>query len=202
MKVNILYALMVRGVFSLALLIASSSVTHAAQWDLGRLYLGLGVMQSDSDINQQNAKALNGVSVQSSLSNDGFGMNLYVGLKLDERLSLELGLVDMGSVQVDDNAVVQKLFSIETLYLDAVLAQRVSDSVNSFIKLGVADWMLYDANYGSIADGMGLHYGVGFDIDLYGGKERVLRVLWEHQQYDGRYLSGTDSISASLMFNF
>ena len=54
----------------------------------------------------------------------------------------------------------------------------------------------------SVGDGVDLTYGVGMDIDLYGGEERKLRIKWKRFEFDDVYLSSADLITLGLLFQF
>ena len=167
-----------------------------------RVYAGIGVAQSDLKLNNTNVVAVNNLSGQAKLENNGFGMDAYVGFKFDDHLALELGYVDLGSTNLDDGTTVQEYLKVNSLYLDAVLRHSITSRIDVFAKGGVSSWVADDLSNNESTDGEGLHYGAGFDINLYGDKARAMRVKWEHHEFDNVILESTDSVSASMIFSF
>jgi len=187
---------------ALVLVLLASTNASAAIHLSDHLYFGLGVAQSDLQVNKQNVAALNNLSNQSSLEDNGFGMQTFLGIKFDEHVALELGYVDMGAVNLNDGTTVQEFMEAKSIYIDSVLSQRVTNWLDVFAKVGVSFWQAQDLSNNEKTDGDGMHYGAGFDIDLVGNRARVMRIKWEHHEFDNVILKSTDSISASLMFNF
>ena len=188
-------------VASILMLVGASS---AFAFDLPKdpFYLGIGLLKSEIKINQNNIVAINGLNQQSVIENDGVGLQLIAGLDLDEHMAIELGLSDMGAVTLDDGVTRQQFMSVLNMNLDTVFKHRISQSFETFAKLGIAFWEVSGDNLDDSVGGSGLHYGLGFNVNIYGTTDRVLKVLWEHHEFDQTLLEGAESISASLVFNF
>ncbi len=185
---------------SAALLITTNA--SAVNYLSDRIYAGIGLAQSDLQINNNNVAAVNNLGGQAKLESNGFGMDIFAGFRFDDHLALEMGYVDLGSANLDDGTTVQEFLEVDSVYLDAVLSHRVSSRIDIFAKAGVSAWSVDNVNTNESTDGEGIHYGAGLDVNLYGDKARALRVKWEHHEFDNVILEGTDSVSASMLFNF
>ena len=179
-----------------------SSSVFAAGLPNDPFYFGAGLVQTNLSINQENVVSLNGLSGQADFENDGHSLKLLVGVDLDEHLSFELGLVDLGSVSLSDGVTTQKFISAESIYLDSILRQAIGDDVNVFALLGVTSWEVTNEFDETSTAGTGLHYGLGFDVNIYGSNNRVMRVLWDRHEFDQIILDEADSVSISVLFKF
>ena len=61
---------------------------------------------------------------------------------------------------------------------------------------------MYGKNEETLESGQGLLYGAGFDVNIYSSKERIMRIEWEHHEFDQITLNSADTISVSAIFNF
>ena len=165
------------------------------------IYFGIGLSQSTISQNQQNVAARIPGGDQLDFEADGFGIKLTAGVELDKHLGMEIQYSDIGSIAVTDGTITEQLYEAESLIINTVLRQTVSKNVNVFGKLGASLWRLTDDNSEDIDDGNGLFYGAGFDINVYGNKDRTLRVEWEHHEFNNIILDSVDTVSLSLMFN-
>lgn len=190
-----------RILIALAMMLASSAVN--AEGSLNeKIYMGFGISETSLKINQNNTIIVNGLEKQSVFEDDGFGLTAYVGIRLDEYLSLELGYNDMGSVQLTDSQGGNNFLDVQSVYVDAVLSRQVIKNIDVFALVGVSVWELTGKYEEPVSDGTDLRYGAGMDINLYGKRNRLVRIKWEHQEFDNLILSDSDTISASLMFKF
>jgi len=187
---------------TIALAILSSS-SYAQNTSFAQsIYFGAGVAQTDIDINQQNIKAINALPAQSAFDNQGGGYSVFLGTKLDRYLSLEMAYTSLGDIQMTLNEQTTELFSIDALNVTGILSYPLSQNTDVFAKLGVAEWKLENENSFFNESGTGLTYGLGFDINLYDSKSRALRVEWTHQEFDEISINNSDTITASMVFNF
>lgn len=187
---------------ALALMLITSSSVFATGMPKDMLYFGFGMVQTDLNINQENIIAINGLGAGSTFKNNGLSLNLMVGINLDEYLSFELGAIDLGSISLNDGTTTQEFMSATTVYTDAVFKQQISDNIKSFVKLGVSFWSTLNKSNDNTSEGLGLHYGAGLDINVYGASNRVMRLLWEHHEFDQVILNDADSLSLSVLFHF
>lgn len=190
-------------VFAATMLASVSSTSYAEISSPVGGYFGIGVNNSDFSINKQNAVTSNQLSNQSSFEDgSGGGLDIFAGIKLDEHLAVELGYSDIGSITINDGVSQTEFLSAESLYIDTVISKDLTSNIDMFVKMGISLWELRDANDRVTEDGTGINYGAGLDVNFYGNKERVMRIQWQHQEFDGITLEGADSISASMVFNF
>ena len=166
-----------------------------------RLYLGIGLVQSDLSVNKNNVNA-NFTNNNSSLNNNGFGLEVLAGYKIDEFLAFEIGYTDIGDINSTENTVSLNLFSVDSLYINAKFNHNLSNNIDAFAKLGVSMWEVYKDYDSTLESGEGLLYGAGLDINIYNNKDRVLRLEWEHHEFDNITLNDADTISASVIFHF
>ncbi|MDH5370433.1 MAG: hypothetical protein OEW99_10435, partial [Gammaproteobacteria bacterium] len=85
---------------STALLITTNA--SAVNYLSDRIYAGIGLTQSDLQLNDKNVAAVNGLGGAANFENNGFGMDVFAGFKFDDHLALEMGYVDLGSANLDD----------------------------------------------------------------------------------------------------
>ncbi|MDH5216630.1 MAG: outer membrane beta-barrel protein, partial [Gammaproteobacteria bacterium] len=185
---------------STALLITTNA--SAVNYLSDRIYAGIGLTQSDLQLNDKNVPAVNGLGGAANFENNGFGMDVFAGFKFDDHLALEMGYVDLGSANLDDGTTVQEFLIVDSVYLDAVLRHSVSSRIDVFAKVGISAWSVENVVTNESADGEGVHYGAGFDVNLYGDKARAMRIKWDHHEFDNLIVESTDSVSVSMLFNF
>lgn len=188
-----------------ALLMAALGLTspvNASEWQHQKIYAGLGVSFSDISVNQSNIISANNLAADAAISTDGFGYQIFTGFKLDQHLSLELGLIDLGTLSVQDSTGKHQLASVDSLYMDVLLRRAVTQHTDAFVRLGISSWEIQNASDSVIASGDDFHYGLGLDINLYGSADRKMRIEWTRQSFDGVTLEDADTISASLVIEF
>ena len=54
----------------------------------------------------------------------------------------------------------------------------------------------------TLESGEGFLYGAGVNINIYNNKDRMLRVEWEHHEFDNITLDNVDTVSVSAIFQF
>lgn len=182
-------------------LAVSTAAGAAGAGKLPSFYVGAGLVHSELEINDTNQIAIQGFTPTTSFENNSNGVQIFAGLNIDEHLSVELGVADLGSVTLDDGLGQSKYLDMDALYFDAILSTSVTHNIDVFASAGVTAWSAYDEGDTSIED-MGLHYGAGFDFNLYGTKDRVMRVEWEQYAFDDITFKDSSAVSMSLIFNF
>ena len=166
------------------------------------IYFGVGVAQTDIDINQQNIKAINSLPAQTGFDNQGGSYSIFLGTKLDRYLSLEMAYSELGDIQMMQNNQTTELFSVDAISVTSALSYPLSQNTDIYAKLGVAEWKIENETSFFKDSGTGLTYGVGLDINLYNSKSRALRIDWMHQAFDEISINSSDTISLSMVFNF
>lgn len=187
---------------AMALVIFSTSTLAESTPFAQSIYFGAGVALTDIDINQQNLKAINSLPAQTGFDNQGGGYSIFLGTKLDRYLSLEMAYSELGDIQMTLNNQTTELFSVDAISVTSTLSYPLSQNTDIYAKLGVAEWNIENKNSFFKDSGTGLTYGMGLDINLYGSKNRSLRVEWTHQEFDEISINNSDTISASMVFNF
>ncbi|VAW62219.1 hypothetical protein MNBD_GAMMA09-306 [hydrothermal vent metagenome] len=167
-----------------------------------KLYMGIGISQTKLQTNEQNIRAISGVTSESTLQNSETGYTVYMGINLDQYLSIEMGYIDFGNYSVQTSTQKNKLFSANSLHITSALNYPITDSLNIYAKAGFSSWRTLSTDILFETDGTGLVYGAGLDINLYNGNHRTLQLEWLHQEFDNITLSNSDSITASLVFSF
>lgn len=185
---------------------ASTLATSSAQASAGHfndtLYFGAGISNTRLEINQPSIRAAGSLSPESSLQNNQSGLSVFAGARLDDYLSIELGFIDFGSYSTQTNNQKAELFSADSLYLTGSFNYPLNHSFNSYVKVGFSEWAMESKNTTLQADGTGIVYGAGIDINLYGSSSRTLKIEWLHQTFDDVFLTDSDSVSASIVFSF
>lgn len=141
-------------------------------------------------------------SIQSSSSN----LRGFVGFRFDEFLGAQLDFASMGSVRSKDLGVTKQLFNPSLFSISAVINKPISDKLKAFGKLGGTYWYLDQPNAPqntpSLNSGFAPSFGIGLDINLYGGSERMVRLEWNYYKMDGVVLNSANSLSLNALFNF
>jgi len=177
------------------------NMAFAANPITDKLYFGIGLVQSELSVNKNNVNA-NFTNNNSRLDSNGFGLELLAGYKVDDYLAFEIGYTDIGDVSSTNNSVSQNIFSVDSLYIDAKFNHNLTANIDAFAKLGVSMWEINSDVDSTLESGEGLLYGAGFDINLYNNKDRLLRVEWEHHEFDNITLNDADTVSVSAIFQF
>lgn len=179
-----------------------TSFTSVAQANNTGFYFGAGVSQTNLEANQQNMSVAYGTDPDSSFETNGLGLSLIAGITLDEYLSFEVTYTGLGSIALDDGTTQQKMFDADLFNLAAVLSHPISDKVDIFGKLGVSYWSTLDEDVDTLVSGSGIVYGAGFDINIYGNKNRTMRIEWQRQEFENITFESADTITASAIFKF
>lgn len=186
--------------FFISSLISSNVLATSGPYE--HWYFGFGIVTTDIQLNNDNLTSINNFSDQVTLENNTFGVQGFIGYQFDEHVALEWGFTDMGDININDGNTTQKFMSVSTSYLDAVLSQRINDSLTLFTQGGIAYWdTVYEGNDNQ-TNGTGLHFGAGMDINIFNNQDRMLRVKWEYLGADNILIGNTSSVSASILFTF
>jgi len=187
----------------LFMVLLSQPVAQANSSLSKRFYVGVGISNTTLNINEANAMAKFPGNDEIFVGEDAVSLELLLGFKLDEYLSIEMGFVDLGTVTARNGVLTNKLLDVSSVFLDTSLEAKMSERVSLFGKIGVSLWnATYGSSYDSYEDGTGVVYGVGVDLNLYGGDERKLRFEWKRHDFDELFLEKADSVSMMLMINF
>lgn len=170
-----------------------------------RYSFGVGVGSTAFNLDEANIVA-NYVSLNDSatFTDNSTTFVIYGGIRLDEYMVIETDFLMQGDIAATQSGVKRKLFDVDTLSVTVALQHELSSRINAFARIGVHMW---DATVGSdsltsVDSSVDLTYGLGLDINVYGGKERVMRIQWNHYEYDGVFLDHGDTLSLSLRFLF
>ena len=166
------------------------------------VYFGAGLAQTSLELNEQNIKANNLVATQADFKANQNGYTLFIGTNIDRHLALEIGYSSLGDIQLTHNNQTNELFSVDSIFLNTALSYPITKNTDIYAKLGISEWSIDSINSNFNDYGTGLNYGMGLDINLYDAKNRTLRLEWMHQEFDEIALSTSDTITASMVFNF
>ena len=191
-----------RSTLGIILAVCSASTLAANNPFSSSIYFGAGLAQTNLELNEKNIKANNLVPGQSEFKTNNNGYTVFLGTKIDDHMSLEMGYSSLGDVQVSQNNQTNELFSVDSLFINTSLSYPVTQNTDVYAKLGISEWSIESTNSNFNDYGTGLNYGLGLDINIYAAKNRTLRVEWIHQQFDEIALSTSDTITASMVFNF
>ncbi|MFW2373856.1 MAG: outer membrane beta-barrel protein [Gammaproteobacteria bacterium] len=183
------------------LLAFSASVSAKDNNKIG-FYFGAGISQTTLAVNQQNMAITYSTDPQSSFETNGLGLDLMVGIELDEYLSFEVAYTEIGSVALNNGTTQQKLFDADMFNISAVISHPVSQKVDVYGRLGMSYWSTLNEEFDTMESGSGIVYGAGFDINIYGNENRLLRVEWRRQEFDSITFESADTVSASAVFKF
>lgn len=176
---------------------APAPATMNGYWGIG--YDAVNFRANRNGVLAQYPTLSSGTEVQPDSSN----MSGIFGWRMDEHLAMQIDMIGFGSIRATDNGVSKQLFSPTLLTISAIMSQALSERVSVFGKLGGSYWYLTEQNaQSSVNDGFGLSYGAGVDFNLYGGKERMLRLEWTHYKMDGVLLDSADGLSLGALFSF
>ncbi len=167
-----------------------------------RWYAGVGVSATNLTFNEANLSVAYSGGTEASFRQAGNTFKLFAGHQFDPILGVELGVISFGEIVMDVNSRQSNVFTANAVYIDAVVAQPMFKNIDFQARLGTSFWSLMDNDDNEIESGQGLTYGVGVNIDLYGGDERTLLIEWERYNFSGVALKEADSVSANIKFKF
>lgn len=178
-------------------------ITHATQAESLTLSIDIGsaasAVNTNSIINRYPQ-----LSPASTISSDTSTLNMSVGYVLDEYLSIGSDLIISGSITATESGIAYKLFSTNTLSIYAKMDKPINPRFSIFGKFGMHLWSLSeDLNSpGDMDDGVDLTYGIGTNIDIYGGSNRQLQIQFNHYDFNGVYIDSMDVITIGILFKF
>jgi len=167
-----------------------------------RWFAGIGVSATKLTFNEANLSAMYTGGSGASFRQGGDTFKLFAGYQFDPLLGVEVGVASFGEIVMESNANQRNVFTANAAYVDAVVTLPLMKNIDFQSKLGMSFWSLVDNNEKEIESGQGLTYGVGVNIDLYGGDTRTLLIEWERYTFSGVALTEADSINASIKFKF
>lgn len=170
----------------------------ATVWSIG---VGIGTSQlqaNESTVAREYPELQPGFRIDESTT----GFRVVGSYHFDPVLALDLEFVELGDVLAEDASGRHKLFSISGMTTAVRARHRLSGSAEVFGRLGAFLWISTANVDNTVDDGLDITYGLGTDINLYGGFERVLRLEWDYYGFNGVTLDSASILSASLVFNF
>lgn len=179
---------------------SSLTAYKAAQAD--PWYFGLGIGKSALDNNKP--ALISGfpeATTTSTFNHDDFSFNLVGGYRLDRKLTLELGLSELGSTIATTGTSTNKLFNIYTIYINAVKQHHFNENAILYGKLGAHFWSLDTTTNNQQINGTDIMAGAGIDFTIDKSAERLFRVEWLHFVFDEVYLNTADTLTFNLILN-
>ncbi len=196
-----------KGIAHISLILACCLLPLSSQADeVSSVYFGVGLnatrfSPSTSDL----SASYPSLSPSSELNTTSYNLAGYVGYNFDSFLGAELDLIAGGSVSADTAGQQVKLFDVSLLTISAVFNHQLSDRVNLFGKLGGTAWGFTQTNSTANSpenSGVSPSIGLGMDINLYGGKERQMRIEWMRTNFNNGILSNANCFTISGLFSF
>ena len=185
------------------MLISSTQLAFAEIHNSNRYYFGAGISSTSLTIDSANASAIFSGHDEITADENQASLELLFGIKLDEYLTLEFGVADLGKINAINNSQPTQLLSVSNFFIDTSLETKLSENISVFGKVGLSLW---NTKLGhakdSYEEGNGLLYGVGLDLNLYGGSNRKLRFEVKRYDFDSLYLEKADTASMTLMLYF
>lgn len=164
-------------------------------------YLGVGIGQAHYDMNANTIRQFYRLPADAQLSESVANLNLLAAYRFDDFLSMELEFNLPSGMVAEYGQTRTKLFDPSGMSLTASLGHNITPRIRPYVSLGAYSWDISKTDsFDSIDSGLGLAYNVGFDINLFGGKERIMRLQWSHQTFDNVYLESAETLSLSVMF--
>jgi len=179
---------------------ATAAVSNAWYW-------GIGFDMTNFSANRNGVlAAFPALTTNTSIQSNSSNLRLFAGYEFDEFLGAQFDWSGLGSVRGTDGGVSRQLFDPDLISFSAVLNQPVSDKLKLFGKLGGTYWALRKAgaaqNDPSMNSGFCPNLGIGLDLNLYGGSERMIRLEWNYYKMDGVILNNANSLSLNALFRF
>lgn len=170
-------------------------------------YWGIGFDVTNYAVNRSGILAnFSTLPASSNIQSSSNNLRGFVGYKFDEFLGAQIDFAGLGSVRSSSGGITKQLFNPDLFSISAVLSKPISDELSMFGKLGGTYWSLRKSgaaqNDPSMNSGFGPSFGVGLDINLYGGRERMLRLEWNYYKMDGVLLNNANSLSLNALFSF
>jgi hypothetical protein len=170
-------------------------------------YWGIGFDMTNFSTNRNGVlAAFPALTTNTSIQSNSSNLRLFAGYEFDEFLGAQFDWSGLGSVRGTDGGVSRQLFDPDLISFSAVLNQPVSDKLKLFGKLGGTYWGLRKAgaaqNDPAMNSGFGPNLGIGLDLNLYGGSERMIRLEWNYYKMDGVILNNANSLSLNALFRF
>ena len=175
----------------------------AAEYD--QFSVSVGVGNTQFQLNQPGiVNSYIGLSGSSEFNDSATAFSLYGAMQLDEYLSLETDLLIAGDITVRESGQVYKLFDVSSFAVTVALAKPVGERTRIFARLGTHFWDISQSwgDFITINNAVDLTYGIGMDVNLYGDRSRQLRIQWNHYEYDGVFITDSDTLTANILFMF
>ena len=167
------------------------------------VYGGAGLVSSRFNANETQLSATFDPGNTASYDNSNSSLALFIGYQFDTHLAMQISYSDIGDIVLSNGSLKQSLFGTEILNMSAVITYPVNNDLGLFGKIGAFAWDqdIADTSIDSNS-GEGISYGAGLDYNLYGSKERYLRLEWDHYDFDDVFIDTVDTATLSLVFQF
>lgn len=187
--------------FMLLFLLGLHLSAHAEEQFTATIEIG----SVSSNLNTSNVVSkFSSLSPSSSFDNQASALLFSFSYVLDEYLSIGSDFVTAGSVTASESGTSSKLFDTDTVSVYAKVRKKITENATLYGKLGAHMWALSENQTvpGGLDDGVDITYGIGANIDLYGGSNRQFNIQWNHYEYNGVYVENQDLISLGILFIF
>lgn len=170
-------------------------------------YAGVGVDLINFSLNRAGVLAhVPSLTQGASFKSNATNMHVFSGYRFDEFLAVQFDLIGLGKVNVTDLGAAKELFEPRLFSISAAINRPLSDNFTAFGKLGGTSWSLKSSTditpRPNLGAGFGLNIGAGLDINLYGSKERAMRLEWNYYKMDGIIVNSANSLTLGVIFNF
>ena len=120
----------------------------------------------------------------------------------DPYLALDFDLVELGDLIASDADGRRRLFSVTAVATSVRLHRRWTERLDAYVRVGAFMWTSSVSFDDTVDEGLEVTVGVGLDVNVYGDRERLLRLQWDRYNFNGVVLDQADVLSANLVFNF
>jgi len=162
-------------------------------------YGGLGMGMVNFLVNEGSVPTLTGTS---SVNSTSYNINIFAGYQFDPFLGLELNYLGGGSVTATNQAQTTKLFDVSLSTISATMGVPLNDSLRLYAKLGGTSWKFSSPQGAGLNDGFGPSVGLGANINLFGGSDRMLRIEYNYYHLDKVYVRSASNLSINAVFKF
>lgn len=190
MKQNKFYALLIA-----SLLTVPAHADENSQFS----YFGVGIAESNLSMNKS---ANSSLTTATSINSNSTSLNIFTGWQFDSFLGMELDYLNGGTVTATSQGRTNKVLDTEMTTIAATMGSVLNDSVRLYTKLGCTFWSFHSQQNVDLNNGFGPSFGLGADINFYGGSERKLRIEYNHYLLDDVYVKNANSLSINAMFSF
>ncbi len=167
--------------------LACALSAHAAE----PVYGGVGLAFTRYNLNRDAALTRFQLTSGAAIDDKVYGVSAYAGYRFDEHLAVQVDGSLGGTVTASDNGTVSELFKALLYSVSAVAGADLWQGLRAYVKVGATRWSLSQGS-NEIVAGFAPSVGVGVDADLFGSRQRKMRIEWTRVQMSRDFMKSTD----------